>query len=212
MGHATMVGWVTVMTPADYQRWLNAGGAQASLVARGERLYRSLGCSGCHGENALIRAPSLAGLVRPSRAAGHGRDRHGGRPVPPRLDPAAAETDRRQLRADHAELRGADRRGGSFPVDPVHQEPGRRRAGRIPAPEPAGAGADAGASRRQRSSLPPGATPGPTAYPPPPLSTPVARADAAFPAATDFSREPDDFRPPPAKTTSTRKRRSARGC
>ena len=62
MGHATMVGWVTVMTLSDYQQWLNAGGAQASLVARGERLYRSLGCSGCHGENALIRAPSLAGL------------------------------------------------------------------------------------------------------------------------------------------------------
>ncbi len=62
MGHAQMVGWVTVMTPSDYQKWLNGGGAQASLVARGERLYRSLGCSGCHGENALIRAPSLAGL------------------------------------------------------------------------------------------------------------------------------------------------------
>ena len=44
------------------EQWLNAGGAQASLVARGERLYRSLGCSGCHGENALIRAPSLSGL------------------------------------------------------------------------------------------------------------------------------------------------------
>lgn len=62
MGHADMGGWVTVMTPTDYAQWLNAGGAQASLVARGERLYRSLGCSGCHGENALVRAPSLAGL------------------------------------------------------------------------------------------------------------------------------------------------------
>ncbi len=61
-GHADMVGWVTVMTPTDYAQWLNEGGAQASLVARGSRLFRSLGCSGCHGENALVRAPSLAGL------------------------------------------------------------------------------------------------------------------------------------------------------
>ena len=59
-GTLQMVGWVTVMTPTEYDHWLNAGGAQASLVARGERLYRSLGCSGCHGENAMIRAPSLA--------------------------------------------------------------------------------------------------------------------------------------------------------
>ena len=62
MGHATMVGWVTVMTPSDYDAWLNQGGAQPTLVARGERLFRTLGCSGCHGENSQIRAPSLHGL------------------------------------------------------------------------------------------------------------------------------------------------------
>lgn len=60
--HAEMGGWVTVMTPSDYQRWLNQGGVQASLVARGERLFRSLGCSGCHGENGVVRCPSLHGL------------------------------------------------------------------------------------------------------------------------------------------------------
>ena len=62
MGHADMVGWVTVMTPTDYQTWLNGAGTQANLVARGERLFRTLGCSGCHGENSQIRAPSLHGL------------------------------------------------------------------------------------------------------------------------------------------------------
>ncbi len=62
MGHAEMVGWVTVMTPTDYQSWLNNSGAQANLVARGEQLFRTLGCSGCHGENSQIRAPSLHGL------------------------------------------------------------------------------------------------------------------------------------------------------
>ena len=62
MGHSQMVGTVTVMTPSDYQRWLNQGGVEASLVARGERLFRSLGCSGCHNENALVRCPTLHGL------------------------------------------------------------------------------------------------------------------------------------------------------
>ncbi len=62
MGHAEMVGYVTVLTPSDYAHWLNAGTPQTSLVASGEHLYRSLGCSGCHGEHALVRAPSLAGL------------------------------------------------------------------------------------------------------------------------------------------------------
>ncbi len=62
MGHAEMVGWVTVMTPAEYNEWINTGGEQARSWHAGERLFRSLGCSGCHGENSQIRAPSLAGL------------------------------------------------------------------------------------------------------------------------------------------------------
>lgn len=68
MGHAQMVGQVTVMTPEDYARWLNEGGSQITLAAHGERLYRSLGCSGCHEPGSAIRAPLLAGLY--------------GRPVP----------------------------------------------------------------------------------------------------------------------------------
>ena len=61
--HSHMIGEVDVMTPTDYERWLNSGGiAQESLVAAGQRLYSQLGCSGCHGENARIRAPSLVGL------------------------------------------------------------------------------------------------------------------------------------------------------
>lgn len=62
MGHAEMVGYVTVLTPGEYARWLGEGTAQTSLVASGERLFRSLGCSGCHGENSLVRAPGLAGV------------------------------------------------------------------------------------------------------------------------------------------------------
>ncbi len=62
MGHAEMVGWVTVLNPVEYNEWVNVGTEQGTLVARGERLFRALGCSGCHGENSQIRAPSLVGL------------------------------------------------------------------------------------------------------------------------------------------------------
>jgi cytochrome c oxidase subunit 2 len=66
--HSQMVGWIVVQTPSDYERWLRENAPQASMAAEGERLYRSLGCSGCHGENSTIRAPSLTGIY--------------GRPVP----------------------------------------------------------------------------------------------------------------------------------
>ena len=62
MGHAEMVGWITVMTPVEYNEWINVGAQEGTVVARGERLFRALGCSGCHGENAQIRAPSLVGV------------------------------------------------------------------------------------------------------------------------------------------------------
>ncbi|HZS85647.1 MAG TPA: cytochrome c oxidase subunit II [Stellaceae bacterium] len=60
--HAEMGGWVTVMDPADYQRWLNDQGAEPDLARQGEALFRQLGCSGCHGANSTVHAPSLAGI------------------------------------------------------------------------------------------------------------------------------------------------------
>lgn len=60
--HSGMVGKIVVLTQVDYQHWLNEGTGQDSLVATGEKLFLGLGCSGCHGENSKIRAPSLAGL------------------------------------------------------------------------------------------------------------------------------------------------------
>ena len=66
--HAHMGGDVIVMEPAEFQRWLNAHAAAQSMAARGEDLFRHLGCSGCHGENASVHAPNLAGVY--------------GRPVP----------------------------------------------------------------------------------------------------------------------------------
>jgi cytochrome c oxidase subunit 2 len=60
--HARMGGSVIVMTQGAYGRWLAANPGPASLAAQGEALFRSRGCSGCHGESATVHAPNLAGI------------------------------------------------------------------------------------------------------------------------------------------------------
>jgi cytochrome c oxidase subunit 2 len=60
--HATMKGEVFVMTPADYARWLAVQGVHESLAQQGEALFRQHGCSGCHGLNSTVHAPTLDGL------------------------------------------------------------------------------------------------------------------------------------------------------
>ena len=60
--HSRMGGSVVVMKPADYARWLRAGNEQPTMEKSGEKLFTSLGCSGCHGDNSNVRAPSLNGI------------------------------------------------------------------------------------------------------------------------------------------------------
>ena len=60
--HAHMLGSIVVMAPADYARWLADQGAEPSLAQQGEALFRSYGCSGCHGANSTVHAPPLDGL------------------------------------------------------------------------------------------------------------------------------------------------------
>ena len=60
--HARMFGHVIALDPPQYQRWLDAQGATSPMAAHGEALFRDLGCSGCHGANAAVRAPPLEGL------------------------------------------------------------------------------------------------------------------------------------------------------
>lgn len=60
--HSTMTGTVTVMEPADYERWLSTGNYPQTLAATGERLFHKHGCSGCHGPDAAVRAPRLEGV------------------------------------------------------------------------------------------------------------------------------------------------------
>lgn len=60
--HSRMIGRVVVMEPETYAAWLERGQPSASMADAGLQLFRSLGCSGCHGTSAVVRAPDLAGV------------------------------------------------------------------------------------------------------------------------------------------------------
>jgi cytochrome c oxidase subunit 2 len=60
--HARMRGEVVVMEPAAFARWLRDQGGHDSLAQQGEALFREHGCSGCHGENSTVHAPTLVGV------------------------------------------------------------------------------------------------------------------------------------------------------
>jgi cytochrome c oxidase subunit 2 len=57
-----MGGQVHVLSGAAYARWLEQAGVDQSLAAQGAELFRSRGCSGCHGPSSTVKAPSLNGL------------------------------------------------------------------------------------------------------------------------------------------------------
>jgi len=59
--HSLMAGYVTVMEPAEYERWLGARTAE-TLPTAGEALFSRLGCTACHLADSSGRGPSLAGL------------------------------------------------------------------------------------------------------------------------------------------------------
>ncbi len=71
--HSTMTGWVHVMAPADYERWLGPsspeaplpdrpGGPAAPLAVAGRGHFFRLGCNACHTPTARMRAPRLDGI------------------------------------------------------------------------------------------------------------------------------------------------------
>jgi cytochrome c oxidase subunit 2 len=60
--HSAMVGSLIVMPPAEYQKWLTHGAPKSTMAQEGERLFRAYGCSGCHVQSTIIRAPPLEGL------------------------------------------------------------------------------------------------------------------------------------------------------
>jgi cytochrome c oxidase subunit II len=64
--HSGMIGWVTVMEPTEYQRWL-AGGSEGSLASQGEKLFEKFACNTCHTDTAGARGPNLAGIFGQTR-------------------------------------------------------------------------------------------------------------------------------------------------
>jgi cytochrome c oxidase subunit 2 len=60
--HSVMGGHLIVMSKSDYAQWLQQAGTDRSIAAEGAALFRSVGCSGCHGPASTVHAPSLAGI------------------------------------------------------------------------------------------------------------------------------------------------------
>jgi len=60
--HSRMTGRIVIMPPEDYARWSAAPPQGDDLARAGERLFRSLGCSGCHTPGSAVHAPALDGV------------------------------------------------------------------------------------------------------------------------------------------------------
>ncbi len=64
--HSRMGGWVNVLAPADYEKWLRGEGAASAAaetpVQAGERLFNQLGCQTCHHAAPGSLGPNLAGV------------------------------------------------------------------------------------------------------------------------------------------------------
>jgi len=57
--HSAMVGWIVVMEPTDYARWLSGGAVNKSMADMGAELYVRYGCGTCHSTGT---GPPFAGL------------------------------------------------------------------------------------------------------------------------------------------------------
>jgi cytochrome c oxidase subunit 2 len=60
--HSRMSGRIVVLDAADYEQWLTRQDVTGTLAAEGARVFRELGCGGCHGAGSAVRAPPLEGL------------------------------------------------------------------------------------------------------------------------------------------------------
>ena len=60
--HSKMTGEVEVMTPEDFQAWLDHSPGMNSPASQGRALLDVLGCRACHRPDSLARAPMLEGL------------------------------------------------------------------------------------------------------------------------------------------------------
>ncbi len=70
ISHSAMVGWVTVMRPADYAQWVSEGTGGKSMAEAGAGLYYQYACSTCHDTG---RGPSFIGLYGSSVKLNNGQ-------------------------------------------------------------------------------------------------------------------------------------------
>jgi cytochrome c oxidase subunit 2 len=71
-GHATMIGRVVAMKPADYDRWLYLA-AEGSLALQGRKVFLKYRCISCHSADEHARAPVLEDLFGKTVAMRDGR-------------------------------------------------------------------------------------------------------------------------------------------
>jgi cytochrome c oxidase subunit 2 len=63
MNHSLMGGWVVVMEPTEFDKWLGGNTNQQSTATSGQQLFQTLGCASCHGSTGEGgRGPSLLGV------------------------------------------------------------------------------------------------------------------------------------------------------
>lgn len=60
--HSRMIGWIHVLEPDEYQRWLASVPVQTSPAIEGAQLFAQLACDSCHRDGSDARGPALHGL------------------------------------------------------------------------------------------------------------------------------------------------------
>jgi cytochrome c oxidase subunit 2 len=59
--HSRMIGWVTVLSPTAFERWLEQPTTEQAPALSGEQLFSQFGCASCHIQGRGV-APTLSGL------------------------------------------------------------------------------------------------------------------------------------------------------
>ncbi|MCX6379038.1 MAG: cytochrome c oxidase subunit II [Armatimonadetes bacterium] len=80
--HSRMTGTVNVLTPEDYQRWLDQKGSKEEVEPKavraktmeeeGQEIFETVGCSNCHTPDTTPRAPSLYAIYGKKRQMQNG--------------------------------------------------------------------------------------------------------------------------------------------
>ena len=60
--HSQMRGWIYALSPSEYNRWVQQGGAEGSLADTGEKLFHQFACANCHHYSGHGPGPNLIGL------------------------------------------------------------------------------------------------------------------------------------------------------